>query len=338
MIIEPTPTSPRSPIRRVLRVVGLVLPVLLLGAVVGAGLLGPRPESPPPAPSQVADVPDATPLPTPVATPGPVIVAIADDPLPPVSFEGLTVRPVAEALAGREGASPGAVIAVSGFLRMERPADAACGGEPGGTLGPWCERPAILAEWWWTSMSTLTGPVPPHLHLALLAGVRLPEAALAAERDPGGGGAQVVVIGRFGTPPAGCPGAPSDCSDVFLVERFAWADGVRVGLMPLIAEPLQTGSKRGSPFGTALGEAELPLAAVLTWPDGIARIDPEAAAIAAAGPPSEPVWYVRVLEDAAKPGGDRLVRWMLLADRDFRVIGSGRVPATTADTARLGPG
>jgi hypothetical protein len=45
-----------------------------------------------------------------------------------------------------------------------------------------------------------------------------------------------------------------------------------------------------------------------------------------------------VLEDAAKPGGDRLVRWMLLADRDFRVIGSGRVPATTADTARLGPG
>ena len=113
---------------------------------------------------------------------------------------------------------------------------------------------------------------------------------------------RVVVIGRFGTPPAGCPGEPSDCGDVFVVERFAWADGVRVGLTPLIAEPLQTGSRRASPFSTVLGGSELPLAAVLTWPDGIARLDPDAAAIAAAGAPSEPVWYVRVLEEAAEPG------------------------------------
>ena len=338
MIIEPTPTNPRSPLRRGLRAAGLVLPVLLLGAVVGAGLLGPRPEPPPPAPSQVADVPDATTLPSPVATPRPVIVAIADDPLPPVEFGGLTVRPVVEALAGREGASPGAVIAVSGFLRMEHPADAACAGESGGVLGPWCERPAILAEWWWTSMSTLTGPVPPHLHLALLAGVRLPEAALAAERDPGGGGAQVVVIGRFATPPAGCPGEPSDCRDVFVVERFAWADGVHVGPTPLIADALQTGTRHASPFGMILGAGDLPLAAVLSWPDDIARLDPDAAALAEAGRPGEPVWYVRVLEGSAAPGGERLVRWMLLADRDFHVIGSFHEPATTADHASTGPG
>jgi hypothetical protein len=266
-----------------------------------------------------------------------VIVAIADDPLTPVEFGGLTVRPVVEALAEREGVSPGAVIAVSGFLRMEHPADAACAGEPGGVLGPWCERPAILAEWWWTSMSTLTGPVPPHLHLALLAGVRLPEAALAAERDPGGGGAQVVVIGRFGTPPAGCPGELSDCSDVFLVERFAWADGVRVGPTPLFADALQAGARHASPFSMVLGAGDLPLAAVLSWPDDIARLDPDAAALAEAGRPGEPVWYVRVLEGSAAPGGERLVRWMLLADRDFHVIGSFHEPATTADQASTGP-
>ena len=57
MIIEPTPTNPRSPLRRGLRVAGLVLPVVLLGAVIGAGLLGPRPEPPPPAPSQIAACP-----------------------------------------------------------------------------------------------------------------------------------------------------------------------------------------------------------------------------------------------------------------------------------------
>ena len=338
MIIEPTPTSPRSPLRRALRLGGLVLPVVLLGAVIGAGLLGPRPEPPPPAPSQVADAPDATPFPSPAATPGPVIVAAAEDSPPPVAFGGLPVTPVEEALAEREGVPPGAVVAVSGFLRVERPADDACADEPGGVLGPWCGRSAILAGWWWTSMSTLTGPVPPHLHLAVLPGVRLPQAALAAEENPGGGGAHVVVIGRYGTGAAGCPRAPSDCRDVFIVERFAWANGVRAALTPLIADPLQTGTRRGNPFVKAVGEAELPLAAVLAWPDGIARIDPEAAAIAATGPPSEPVWYVRVLEDAAEPGGDRLVRWMLLADRDFRVIGSGRGPATTADGAGTGPG
>jgi hypothetical protein len=337
MIIEPTPTSPKSPFRRALRLVGLVLPVVLLGAAVGAGMLGPRTEPQLPTPSQYADAPDATALPSAAPTPSSIIMAIADDPVPPVAFGGLPVRPVVEALAGRSGIPPGAVVAVSGFLRMERPTDSACASEPGGVLGPWCERRAILAEWWWTSMSTLTGPVPPHLHLAILAGVRLPQAALAAEQEPGGGGAHVVAIGRFRSPPAGCRGEPSDCGEMFLVERFAWADGARVALTPLIADPLQTGTKRANPFVAVTRAGELPMAAVLTWPDGIARLDQAAAAIATAGPPSEPVWYVRVLEDAVAPGGDRLVRWMLLADRDFGVIGSGRMPATTADAVRPGP-
>jgi hypothetical protein len=338
MIIEPTPTSPRSRVRRALRQGGLVLPIVLLGAVIGAGLLGPRPEQPPPVPSQVANVSDATPAPSLAMTPGPVTVAVADDPLPPVAFGGLPVVPVAEALEERSGVPPGAVVAVSGYLRMEPPADAACTDEPGGALGPWCERSAILAEWWWTSMSTLTGPVPPHLHLAVPAGVRLPQAALAAEEEPDGGGAHVVAIGLFGTRPAGCSGEPSDCSDVFIVERFVWANGVRAALTPLIADPLMTDTKRANPFGTVLGGSELPLAGVLTWPAGIARLDPDAAAIAAAQPPREPVWYVRVLEAAERPGGDRRVRWMLLADRDFRVIGSGPVPASTAEAVRPGPG
>ncbi len=227
---------------------------------------------------------------------------------------------------------------------MDGSADGGCPDEPPGSLGPWCKRLGILAARPLTSTSPSTCRIPshlrlpPHLHLSIPAGVRLPQAVQAAGREPVDDATQVLVIGRFAPAATACARAPWGCGETFVVERFAWADGVRVGLTPLIAEPLQTGSRRASPFSTVLGDAELPLAAVLAWPDGIARLDPDTAALAAAGPPSEPVWYVRVLEDAATPGGDRLVRWMLLADRDFRVIGSGRVPATTAHAVRLGPG
>jgi len=348
MIIEPTPTNPRSPLRRALRVAGLVLPVLLLGVVVGAGMLGPRPE-PPPTASPVAELPAATPpsaQPTPgePATPAPLAAINADDPVPPGTFEDLPVADIAEVLRTRAGSPQGTALAVSGFLRVDGSADDECVDEPPGSLGPWCERIGVLTAWPALSTSSPAGRssshlhLPPHLDLSIPAGVKLPQTAAVARQGTKGDVPQVLVVGRFEPASTGCPRAPWGCGETFVVERFAWADGVRVGLTPLIAEPLQTGTKRGSPFGTVLGDSELPLAAVLTWPDGIARLDPDAAALLAARPPSEPVWYVRVLEGGASPGGDRLVRWTLLADRDFGVIGSGREPATTADGIRPGPG
>ncbi len=56
MIVPPESTNPRGPVRRALRMAALVLPVVLLGGVVVAGIAGPRPEGVPPLPSQ--PVPD----------------------------------------------------------------------------------------------------------------------------------------------------------------------------------------------------------------------------------------------------------------------------------------
>jgi hypothetical protein len=114
MIIEPTPTNPRSPLRRALRVAGLILPVVLLGAVIGLGALGPRPEPPAleasPVASQLADassLPDQTapPRQTP-AGPLPSFPTVAAD------LEVLSVPAAQPRLTGATGLP----IAVAGYL------------------------------------------------------------------------------------------------------------------------------------------------------------------------------------------------------------------------------
>jgi hypothetical protein len=343
MIIEPTPTHPRSPLRRGLRAAGLVLPVVLLGAVIGAGVLGPQPEPPTPPASPMAALPTPR-APNPTATPEPAIAINADDPVPPEEFRDLPVADIGRVLETRAGSPPGTVVAISGFLRVYGSTDERCADEPTGSLGPWCERPGILAAWPWRSTSSPISRspshfhLPPHLHLSIPAGVRLPQAVLDSGQEPAVDVPHVLVVGRFASAAADCSGATWDCGEQFVVERFAWVDGVRVGPTPLIADALQAGARHASPFGMVLGAGDLPLAAVLSWPDDIARLDPDAAALAEAGRPGEPVWYVRVLEGSAAPGGERLVRWMLLADRDFHVIGSFHEPATTGDQASTGPG
>ena len=268
----------------------------------------------------------------------------ADDPVPPEEFGGLPVADIGRVLETRAGSPPGTVVAISGFLRVDGAAAGGCADEPPGSLGPWCERLGILAAQPPTSRSSSTCRIAshrhlsPHLHLSIPAGVRLPQAVEAAGQESVDDGAQVLVIGRFAPAAATCVRAPWGCGETFVVERFAWVDGVRVGPTPLIADALQTGTRHVSPFGMVLGAGDLPLAAVLSWPDDIARLDPDAAALAEAGRPGEPVWYVRVLEGSAAPGGERPVRWMLLADRDFHVIGSFHEPATTADPTEHGFG
>ena len=49
MIVQPASLGPSGKPRRVLRIVGLVVPVLLLGGVVAAGVLGPAPDRLPPS-------------------------------------------------------------------------------------------------------------------------------------------------------------------------------------------------------------------------------------------------------------------------------------------------
>ncbi len=325
---------------------GLVLPVVLLGSVMAAGFLGPRPEPPPPPPPAPVAVATAAPsadapATQPPASPAPVEIAAAAPPEPPTQFGDLpTTTPGAVSAARAAGLVP-ATLAVSGFLKIEP--GLGCADQPGGdVLGPWCARTGILADWWWTAMSTLTGPVPPHLHVTVPTGVRVPTAVELVAASSSGGGAHVLVVGRF---EAGCglPGATTrDCNQGFIVERFAWVDGVRVGLTPLIADRLDTGTPRPNPFTLALDAADMPLSAVLAWPDAIAAMDPAAATLTTAGPQSEPVWYLRVLDGARSPGTERRIRWMLLAEKDLRVLGSGRADGMTAGAggrgADAGPG
>lgn len=326
MIVEPTPTNPRSPWRRALRMGGLMLPVVLLTGVVAAGFLGPRPEPPPPAPSAlVAAVPD-----TPGSTAAP---PAAEGPAIPVQFGDLGSVTPGDLVAGRrEGRAP-AVVAVGGYLRVSPAAD--CADAPGGSLGPWCARTGTLADTSWFPASDGAPVRPPHVHLVVPIGVRLPT-AVEGTAGTDGGENRVLVVGRFAGG-AVCGSAGRDtgarCDDGFVVERFAWVDGVRVGLTPLIADRLDTGTRRPNPFELVLDAADMPLSAVLVWPDAIPGIDPAAATLAAAGPASEPVWYLRVLDGARGPGMERRIRWMLLAEKDLRVLGSGRPVGTTAGAA-----
>ena len=335
MIIEPTPTGPQSPLRRGLRLAGLVLPVALLATAVGAGFLGQSPEAASPVatgePEAVA--PDD-------AARGPVVAALAGSPLPD-TFDGLPAISTAELLAVRSGGVVPVVVAVTGFLRVDGAADD-CDALPGGPLGPWCERRGSLADRPWTSTG-VAGGRQPHVHLSIPAGVRLPERVATSRDEPGEGGVRVLVVGRFAVGAEPCAGPSRACDDGFVVERFAWADGARLGLTPLVDTRLEPGTRRPNPFHAITGERTLPMAAILAWPEGVARLDPAAGAPAADGPPSEPVWYVRVLDRDGETGPG--FRWLLLAERDLRVLGTGTVGGTrpvdertTGDETRDGPG
>ena len=311
MIIEPTPTNPRSPLRRVLRAGRPRAAGRAAGRrrrrgrarpAAGAAAAQPRRRSP--------TLPDATP-PRRVRgrDPKPRDRGHRGRPGAPGRVRGPARGPTSvEALAARAGVAAGAVVAVSGFLRVEARPTAAARTSPPGSLGPWCERlrdpRRVVADVHeLVDLPHPVAPAPPAPPAPRHPGRR---AAPAGGRGRGAGARGWRRPGPGDRPVRACRRRmlrrAVRVRRVFVVERFAWADGVRVGLTPLIADPLQTGTKRASPFGTVLGDAELPLAAVLTWPDGIARLDPDAAALAAAGPPSEPVWYVRVLEDAADAG------------------------------------
>ena len=320
MIVQPTPTG--LPTRRLpsRSVAGLALaPVLLVLAVV-AGFVGPQPQAPPP-------------LPVPSVAPGdPADVAGPADAMPaiPSMFGDLVAQTPSEALGA--GLPPSDAFAVSGYLGVDA-ADSACGDVDGGPFGAWCDRRGIVARSPWTSAGT--GPFPPHMRVHIPVGVRLPSVIDGARADDGLDPMPMLLVGRRAVRPAACQGwGPAICEDEFVVDRVAWAGGVRMGLTPLIDDRLQ-GERRPNPFTTSLDLADLPLLAVLGWPEDVWRLDSEAGSVAITVTPGEPVWYLRVLDGARSPGIERKVRWMLLAERDLRVLASGR-PGATAGTQGIG--
>ncbi|MEI7743670.1 MAG: hypothetical protein WCK58_07970 [Chloroflexota bacterium] len=320
MIIEPVPTNPTAPWRRALRVAGIVAPAALLLAVVAAGVLGPRPELPPTAPlPSVADAAIAAPSVTVPASPAPSTPgdpAPLEGPPPPAGFAGLRTLSVPHLLDHRLAGQALGLVAVGGWLAMPSGTDA-CDGISLDPTGPWCLRTGILADGPWSGVRGISAPIPAHVHVTIPVGVRVPPSVAGTADVAGGAPVAVLVLGRFTDDGVACAGGSrGSCEDGFVVERIAWAAGARTGLTPLVADRLAS-ERRANPFAIAPA-AEVPLAAVLDWPDRIATLDPAAAAAAARGAASQPVWYLRTYDAAL-----HAIRWRLLAERDLAVVASG---------------
>jgi hypothetical protein len=296
MIIEPTPTSPRSPFRRALRVVCLTVPPVLLGLVVAAGLAGPKPEPATPEPSQLAVAPGS-------ATPTPPAPQLAAGPLPdfPTTAADLHVMSVPAAQPGL--ATPtGLPIAVAGYLTDVR-GPATCAAAEGDTrhlLSPLCERTARLV----VAGRDLADPAA-HLHVRIPPGVRLPPAFEDANPD---GPMPVVIVGRAEDPGAGCTTSLRGCGERLVAELVSWADGALfdpgIVIDAGLEIPLASVAYRRLDAAKALaaGGSGTILVTAVVRPRTVAEIDPAAAAAMAAGPePRGLVWYVRALEKADDP-------------------------------------
>ena len=114
MIVQPASLGPSGKPRRVLRVVGLVVPVLLLGGVVAAGVLGPSPAPAPPSTAPVVAV--ASPAATPsLSSPQPASAAVVF----PSTIAGLDVHGVQYTLEARNRGIARGLVAVAGYLGLD---------------------------------------------------------------------------------------------------------------------------------------------------------------------------------------------------------------------------
>ncbi len=345
MIVQPTPTNPRSPVGRALRLTGLVLPVVLLAAVMAAGLAGPKVEPLPAerAPSPGASVetaaqePEAAPSRTPN---GPV------SPFPDVAAD-LAVRTIIEARPELVAAT-GRPLVIEGWLTGigTDPGCTTAAGDSRNWLSPLCERSARLVV-----EAAGVSNASAHLHVRVPPGVRLPPpfewpGALDAEPVP------VVLVGRAAGPGHDCVGSARGCGQAFTLDRVAWASGepfepgtiFDAGLeVPLASMAYR---RRDVAESLAAGASGTVLVSAVVRPRTMSAIDPEAAAALALAPePEGLVWYVRALQTSYSPGRfppnddpARLV-WVLVDEMTGQPLAGGisGEPATTA-MAPAGPG
>lgn len=346
MIIEPTPTHQRSPLRRALRAIGLGTPVVLLVAVVGAGVLGPDPAVPapaPPAPSAAAVVlvPEPSVAPSGIPVPRPATVDDESRTRFPGAVASLRVRRVPAALVALDRGEARRIVAVAGYLAAWTvPGD--CDLPIPGLTGVGCERRAILTEAPWARTGTAgMGGIGAVIEAVVPAGVTVPDAALGlvvAEDDP----PPVVVIGWFAGAGDACPAARPSCGPTFTIERITWASGRRMGLGHQVAEPLAVDmadplvADRARTAGRALGPITMLLRLALVDRDALAGLDATAAAgLRARGPRAGdgPVWYLRGLDVPYDPLPDppyghreAVVRWAVVDQATGRVLVSGVEP------------
>jgi len=339
MIIEPVPTSPRSPRRRALGRLGLLTPVLLLAVVIAAGVLGRAAEPPsagPPGESSPADLsPGGPPEPRTGATPipGSGVLALGDGPAWPTVAADLEVRTVDEVLA--LGATTDLVVAVSGYLGF--PSPSSCAARPEDAFGPLCERRGILAARpWVTHGAGVFAQLGVHLHPRFPVGVPLPSAITRAVAPAGGDPVPVVLVGRRVADGGSCPGAGRTCDQSFLVDRVVWVDGSDSPTRLVVDSGIDTSpaewvlAHAADAQMAAIGWSGTLLVTALLRPDTVARVDADAdRALQMGPPPAGLVWYVRGLETEYDPTRYPLgqspprLSWALLDDVTGQVIARG---------------
>jgi hypothetical protein len=324
MIVQPAPLGPRGRPRRVLRIVGLVVPVVLLSGVVAAGVLGPSPAPVPSAAPELAVAsPSAAPSASAFAEPRPGVGVF------PSSVAGLDVHGVQYTLEARNRGIARGVVAVAGYLGLDS-IPGACGDDARlGIFGPFCERIAVLAaDPWYGATHNAPDVAGFHLHPQFPVGVRMPSQATNVALSPSTSSPAVVVLGRFSDPRASpCEPGGRHCGLELVVEQVAWVDGAEYPTAPTV-DPLVDLS-RGT-LATLRGEATNaegflapgahPLLTALVDPATIPANEPAAAS--AAADLTEPVWLLRALHARGDPSR---TDWLIVARDGSVVLDAGSI-------------
>ena len=327
MIVQPSSLGPSGKPRRVLRIVGLVVPVLLLSGVVAAGVLGPSPVPAPP--STAPDVAIASPAVPPSMSPSDE--PASGVPIFPSTVAGLDVHGVQYTLEARNRGIARGLVAVAGYLGLDTVPDG-CTDRRLGIFGPFCERIAVLGEDPWYG-ATNNGPDAPgfHLHPQFPVGVRMPSQSTNVAISPSTATPPVVILGRFNDSRARpCEPAGRHCGLELVVERVAWVDGTAYPttptLDPLVERPDESIAtlRRDATLAEAhLASGAYPLLTALVDPTTIAAIEPRAAPAAARL--TEPAWFLRSLHER---GDTTRIYWLIVAGDGGTLVANGSVDTT----------
>jgi len=282
----------------VLRVAGIVLPVVLLVSAVSAGLVGPREVRPAATARAIAqdparDAPSTTadPEATPVATPAPVVFPTVAADLAVLTVDAAVSR--FERAASAPYAIRGYITAVGAYAPC-----AAANGDPRGDPAM-CLRHAQLDL---LSDDPENGP---RLAITITPGTRLPTVL----DGPGPGRpVPIVVVGHPGPRPDPCHPTTQNCGDSFVVERVTWADGEPFEPGPVfdvyldIAPPGWPLSNLEAAETLTIGWSGTILQRVLLRRTTVPMLDVDAARVMAPSPTvATLVWYVLGLETGYDP-------------------------------------
>jgi hypothetical protein len=335
MIVQPASIGPRSKPRRVLRIAGVVLPVVLLAAVVVIGVAGPAPAPPRESASTVPAVAvvDVSAAPSPTATPEPAPVIF------PGSIAGLDVHGVRWTVEARNRGLARGLIAVAGYLGMASVPDD-CMDARLGIFGSFCERVAFLTEQPMFGVADAQPDAPGfHLNPQFLPGVRMPSQATFVAVSPSTATPATIVLGRFGDDRAEpCVPGGRHCGQEFVVERVAWVDGADYPTTTTTVDPAASTagltesdlSREASLARAALGPGAFWLMDALMLPPTIERLEPAADAAAASLDPSTPVWFVRGMHALGDPNQ---IDWLIVDATGERVLVRGFVRTSRLPTA-----